>query len=145
MTPRYTLISFLVFFLLSLPPLPMEKPSFHSLSASRGKFNEPPSSSISSYEPCPDLIAMVRELSFSGLSSENPDHHLREFEQLCSRFASASMKQDVLRWKLFPFSLKGKAEQWYTSYKYTAKGQIFTPSEVRPYHVDTQFFSPLEI
>jgi hypothetical protein len=24
------------------------------------------------------------------------------------------MTQDVLRWKLFPFSLKGKAEQWYT-------------------------------
>ena len=24
-------------------------------------------------------------------------------------------------------------------------GQIFTPSEVRPYHVDTQSFSPLEI
>jgi len=100
----------------------MEKPSFHSLSASRGEFNQPPSSSTSGYEPCPDLIAMVRELSFSGLSSENPDHHLREFEQLCSRFASASMKQDVLRWMLFPLSLKGKAEQWYTSYTYTGKG-----------------------
>ena len=24
-------------------------------------------------------------------------------------------------------------------------GQIFAPSEVRPYHVDTQSFSPLEI
>ena len=24
-------------------------------------------------------------------------------------------------------------------------GQIFAPSEVRPYHVDTQFFSALEI
>src|SRR6185312_4935290 len=115
-------VSSLVFFLLSLPPLPMEKPSFHSLSASRGEFNEPPSSSISGFELCPDLIAMVRELSFSGLSIENPDHHLREFEQLCSCFASASMKQDALRWKLFPFSLKGKVEQWYTSYTYTAKG-----------------------
>ena len=52
----------------------------------------------------------------------NPDHHLQEFEQLCSRFASASMKQDVLRWMLFPFSLKGRAEQWYTSYTYTGKG-----------------------
>jgi len=115
-------VSSLVFFLLSLTPLPMEKPSFHSLSASRGKFNEPPSTSTSGYEPCPDLIAMVREFPFSGLSSENPDHHPREFKQLCSRFASASMKQDVLRWKLFPFSLKGKAGQWYTSYKYIAKG-----------------------
>ena len=32
------------------------------------------------------------------------------------------MKQDVLRWMLFPFSLKGRAEQWYTSYTYTGKG-----------------------
>ena len=47
---------------------------------------------------------------------------MREFEQLCSRFASASIKQDVLRWMLFPFSLKGRAEQWYTSYTYTRKG-----------------------
>ena len=150
----------------------MEKPSFHSLSASRGEFNEPPSSSTSGYEPCPDLIAMVRELSLSGLSSENPDHHLREFEQLCSRFDSASMKQDVLQWMLFPFSLKGKAEQWYASYTYTGKGnwdslkttfsiiffqqnenetlgatwaRFFVPSKVRPYHVDIQSFSPLEI
>ena len=100
----------------------MEKPSFHSLFASRGEFNEPPSSSTSGYEPCPDLIAMVQEFPFSRLSSENLDHHMREFEQLCSCFASASMKQDVLRLMLFPFFLKGRAEQWYTSYTYTGKG-----------------------
>jgi len=84
----------------------MEKPSFHSLSASRGEFNEPPSSSTSGYEPCPDLIPMVRELSFSGLSSENPDHHLREFEQLCSRFASASMNKMSSGGSCFPSFLK---------------------------------------
>ena len=98
----------------------MKKPSFHSISTPSDEFNEPPSSSISSYELCPDLIAMVWELSFSGLCSENTKHHLREFEQLCSRFASASVKQDVLRCKLFPFSLKGKAGQWCTSYTYDA-------------------------
>ena len=32
------------------------------------------------------------------------------------------MKQDVLQWMLFPFSLKGRAEQWYMSYTYTGKG-----------------------
>jgi len=91
----------------------MENSSFHSLSTPRGEFSEPPSASTSGYEPCPDLIAMVWELSFSVLSSENLDHHLQEFEQFCLCFASASMMQDVLRWKLFPFSLKGKAERWY--------------------------------
>ena len=37
-----------------------------------------------------------------------------DFEQLCSLFAIAGMTQDTLKWKLFPFSLIGKAEQWYT-------------------------------
>jgi hypothetical protein len=91
----------------------MEKPSFHSLSTPRGEFYEPPSSSTSDYELGPDLIALVWELSFSGLSSENPDHHLHEFEQMCSCSAFISMTLDVLRWKLFTFSLKGKTERWY--------------------------------
>jgi len=49
-----------------------------------------------------------------GLESENPYHHLLDFERLCSLFAIAGMTQDTLKWKLFPFSLIGKAEQWYT-------------------------------
>jgi hypothetical protein len=80
----------------------------------RGESYEPPSSSTIGYELCPDIIALVWKFSFFGLSSENPYHHLREFEQLCSCSAFASMTQDVFRWKLFPFSLKGRAEQWYT-------------------------------
>ena len=92
----------------------MEKPSFHSLSTPRGEFNKPPSSSISGYEPYPDLIAMVRELSFSGLDSGSPYHHLYEFEHMCLCLAIASVTQDTLKWKLFPYSLAGKAEQWHT-------------------------------
>jgi hypothetical protein len=84
----------------------MENPFFHSLSNPRGEFYEPSSSSTSGYELIPDLIALVRKFSFSGLSGKNPDHHLREFEQLCSRFAFASMTQDVLRWKFSPSLLR---------------------------------------
>jgi hypothetical protein len=76
-------------------PATKVQPSFQSLSAPKGKFYEPPPSKhpilTSGYELHPDLIALVQELSFFGLSSENPDHHLHEFEQLCSRFAFASM------------------------------------------------------
>ena len=108
----------LLFFLLSLPLLPMEKPSFHSLSAPREEFPEPPSSTrIILTSGCvlfPGLITLVRKPSFSGLESENPYHHLSDFEQLCSLFAIIGMTQDTLKWKLFPFSLIGKAEQWYT-------------------------------
>ena len=57
---------------------------------------------------------MVRELSFSGSVSENPYHHLLEFELGCSCCAIAGMSHDTLRWKLFPFSLVEEARQWYT-------------------------------
>jgi hypothetical protein len=92
----------------------VEQPSIQSLSTPRDKFYEPPSSSTSSYELHLYLIALVQELSFYGLSSENQDHHLHEFKQLCLRFAFGSLTQDVLRWKFFPFSLKKNVEKWYT-------------------------------
>jgi hypothetical protein len=63
----------------------MEQPSIQSLFAPKGEFYEPPPSEhrilTSGYELYPDLFALVRELSFSGLSSENPYHHLHEFVQ----------------------------------------------------------------
>ncbi len=58
---------------------------------------------------------MVREKSFSSLGQENPYHHLREFEQLSSCLKIRGMKQETVRWKLFPFSLHERAKQWYTS------------------------------
>src|SRR6185369_14563216 len=56
---------------------------------------------------------MVREQTFSGHDNENPYHHLREFEQLCSCLSIAGMAQETHQWKLFPFSLSERARQWY--------------------------------
>ena len=95
----------------------MENLSIQNLSAPKGEFVEPPQSSkpitASSFELRPGLIAMVREQTFSGHDNENPYHHLREFEQLCSCLSIAGMAQETLRWKLFPFSLNERARQWY--------------------------------
>ena len=95
----------------------MEQPSILSFSAPKGELLEPPQLEhpilASSYELRPDLIAMVQKLSFSGLDSENPYHHLREFEQVCSCRAIAGMSHDTLKWKLFPFSLVERVKQWY--------------------------------
>ena len=57
---------------------------------------------------------MVRKRLFSGAINDDPLDHLREFEKLCSNLVIPGMTQEVLRWKLFPFSLIEKAEQWYT-------------------------------
>ena len=74
------------------------------------------------YELDPDIIAMVREWTFSGLGIEDPYHHLLEFEELCSYLVIPGMSQEILTWKLFPFSLVEKAEQWYTHNMGNANG-----------------------
>jgi hypothetical protein len=104
----------------------MSHPSTHQLSTSEDEFSEPSTSPkpfmVSGYELDPDIIAMVRERTFSGLGIEDPYHHLLEFEELCSYLVIPSMSQETLRWKLFPFSLVEKAEQWYTHNVENANG-----------------------
>ena len=96
----------------------MSHPSNHELSTSEDEFSEPSTSPkpfmVSGYELDPDIIAMVQERTFSGLGIKDPYHHLLEFEELCSYLVIPSMSQETLRWKVFPFSLVEKVEQWYT-------------------------------
>jgi hypothetical protein len=65
------------------------------------------------YRLSPQLIAMAQSLSFSGKEDENPYLHIRDFEQTCDCLRIEGISDKTLRWKLFPFSLKGKARQWY--------------------------------
>ena len=60
------------------------------------------------------LINMVQDQYFSGKDDENPYPHLNEFQQTCACLRIASMSDETLRWKLFPFSLTRKAKCWYT-------------------------------
>ena len=66
------------------------------------------------YEIPPSLVAMVRSQSFSGRWDENPYTHLREFEQNCSIISIPGMHHETVKWKLFPFSLTGRAKDWYS-------------------------------
>jgi hypothetical protein len=79
---------------------------------------EPPESSkpilTPGYELRPCLINMVQDHSFSGEDNENPHTHLREFELICACLQIEGMSHETLRWKLFPFSLTGKARHWYS-------------------------------
>ena len=92
----------------------MEQLSFPQLSTLRAEFSDPSSSSSSSYELDPDFIAMIQKWPFSGAINEDPLDHLQEFEELCSSLVILGMTQEALWWKLFPFSLIERAEQWYT-------------------------------
>ena len=108
------LVSFSFYLILPLPPLPMKHLSFPQLSTPMGKFSELSPSSSSTYELGSGFIATDRYPPFSGKINEDPYDHLQEFEELGSGLVVLGMTQEALRWKLFPFSLTKRAEQWYT-------------------------------
>ena len=94
----------------------MNSTPIKNLFASMREFPKPPSKPILSfrYELHPSLKAIVRAQPFSGCDNKNPCHHLHEFKEMCSCLSISGMTQETLRWKLFPFSLTGKAKQWNT-------------------------------
>jgi hypothetical protein len=58
----------------------------------------------------PDIIQLLP--SFHGLDLENPYLHLREFEEVCNTYNDSNCSMNIIRLKLFPFSLKDKAKTW---------------------------------
>ena len=53
--------------------------------------------------------------TFHGMESENPYSHIREFEEVCNTFKEETVTMDLMRLKLFPFTLKDKAKFWLNS------------------------------
>ncbi|CAN6570856.1 unnamed protein product [Malus baccata var. baccata] len=49
---------------------------------------------------------------FHGLSMENPNKHLKEFEVVCSSMTPVNVDGSILKMKAFPFSLLEKAKDW---------------------------------
>ena len=47
---------------------------------------------------------------FHGMDRENPYQHIKEFEEVCNTFRDGGASIDLMRLKLFPFSLKDKAK-----------------------------------
>ena len=53
--------------------------------------------------------------TFHGMESENPYLHIKEFEEVCNTFKEDIATVDLMRLKLFPFTLKDKAKIWLNS------------------------------
>ena len=62
------------------------------------------------YELRLSLIKLIRDQSFLGEGNENPYSHLRQFEWTCACLRIVDMSNKTLRWKLFLFSLMGRAK-----------------------------------
>nr|CAN61755.1 hypothetical protein VITISV_042022 [Vitis vinifera] len=52
---------------------------------------------------------------FHWMDCENPYQHIKEFEEVCNTFREGGASMDLMRLKLFPFTLKDKAKVWLTS------------------------------
>jgi hypothetical protein len=65
------------------------------------------------FELKPMLINIVQANPFSGKLNEDANAHLQHFLEVCRTFTIRGVTDDAIRLRLFPFSLLGKAKQWF--------------------------------
>ena len=61
----------------------------------------------------PYLVPILHQ--FHGMENENPYTHIKDFEEVCNTFQEGTASIDLMRLKLFPFTLKDKAKVWLNS------------------------------
>ena len=71
------------------------------------------------FELKPALITMVQASLFCGKAHEDANAHLQHFLKICNTFTIKGVSQEAIRLCLFPFSLLGKAKQWFYSNRNT--------------------------
>ncbi|KAL6328119.1 hypothetical protein AAG906_033401 [Vitis piasezkii] len=52
---------------------------------------------------------------FHGIENENAYTHIKDFEEVCHTFHEGNTSIELMRLKLFPFTLKDKAKLWFNS------------------------------
>src|SRR4051812_35098271 len=68
----------------------------------------PPSADATFYEIKPALLNLVMKEEFSGASSDDATAHLNNFVELCEMQKYKYVDGDIIKIKLFPFSLREK-------------------------------------
>jgi len=71
------------------------------------------------------LVNMVQASPFCGKASEDANAHLQNFLEVSNTINPKGTTLDIVRLRLFPFSLLGKAKTWFYSNK-----EAFTTWEV---------------
>jgi hypothetical protein len=70
----------------------------------------PPAPAANFYEIKPALLNLVMKEQFSGPSTEDAAAHLNNFVDICEMQKYKDVESDIIKLKLFPFSLRGKAK-----------------------------------
>jgi hypothetical protein len=64
------------------------------------------------YEIKPALLNLVMKEQFSSVSTDDAAAHLNNFVELCDMQKYKEVDGDIIKLKLFPFSLRGRAKDW---------------------------------
>jgi hypothetical protein len=75
----------------------------------------PPAPKANFYEIKPALLNLVMKEQFSGASSDDVAAHLNNFVELCEMQKYKDVDGNIIKLKLFPFSLRGRAKDWLLS------------------------------
>ena len=70
----------------------------------------PPATTAEFFEIKPALLNLVMREQFSGVSSDDAAAHLNNFVELCEMQKYKDLDGDIIKLKLFPFSLRGRAK-----------------------------------
>jgi hypothetical protein len=75
----------------------------------------PPAPEANFYEIKPALLNLVMKEQFFGASSDDAAAHLNNLVELCEMQKYKDVDGDIIKLKLFPFSLRGRAKDWFLS------------------------------
>jgi hypothetical protein len=75
----------------------------------------PPAPEAIFYEIKPVLLNLVMKEQFSGVSTDDAAAHLNNFVELCEIQKYKDVDGDIIKLKLFSFSLRGSAMDWLLS------------------------------
>ena len=81
-------------------------------------FHSTPIAPLANTESCEintALLNLVMKDQFAGLPSEDAATHLNSFVDLCDMQNKNDVNNDVIKLKLFPFSLRDRAKAWFSS------------------------------
>ena len=74
-----------------------------------------PAIEANNFELKPSLITMLQRHQFNGHSNEDPNEHMRRFMRMENTIKLNGVRPEVIKLKLFPFSLRDVVATWFES------------------------------